>query len=242
MSQITQTTDVLSQRTIEAQPVVFRAPGGPQTPSTRSELAVLDQSQREVEARPLVVVGPRQPVLADALGELFLPGGQRLGAFDIQAGQPLFFGITGVTVSRASANAASDAVYQAVYTATVPGGVMGPNGQFYFVGTIGQTNSASTKAYRLDVNGQQMSQEFTLSTSAALTKLELPWWNKGSEQANEVIFGGAPLGGATTVGVTARAIDTTQDMTVQLMVRWTAPVAGETISLLKGNIMIVPGL
>lgn len=75
MSQITQTTDALSQRIVEAQPVVFRAPGGPQTPSTRSELAVLDQGQREVEARPLVVVGPRQPVLVDEQGRMQRPDG-----------------------------------------------------------------------------------------------------------------------------------------------------------------------
>ena len=79
MSQITQTTDALSQRTVEAQPVVFRAPGGPQTPSTRSELAVLDQSQRELEARPLVVVGPRQPVLVDSAGLMSTPDGRVVG-------------------------------------------------------------------------------------------------------------------------------------------------------------------
>ena len=160
----------------------------------------------------------------------------------LMAGAPLVFGMTGATVTRNSVNGAGDASYAALYTVTVPGGVMGPNGHFELDFAAQQTNSASTKAYRLDINGVQMSQEYTLTTSSTLTKASFQWHNKNSESVNECIFGGNPLGGPSTVVPTARNIDTSADMTVTLSVKWTAAASAEVISILRAKVIIYPGL
>lgn len=75
MSRITKFIDRITGRQDEAQAVVFRGPSGPQTPSTRTEGAVVDETGYEVEPRHLVVVGARQPVLVDSRGQMTNPAG-----------------------------------------------------------------------------------------------------------------------------------------------------------------------
>jgi hypothetical protein len=148
---------------------------------------------------------------------------------------PLVLGVSG-TAASAGANTAENILA----TVTIPGGLMGPNGQLWVYTLWNYTNSANNKTLRVRLGGAGGTQALAITQTTTTQVADLRIIQNAGAQNSQIFFdrGSVPHPGATSVGVnTTAAIDTSA--TTTLVITGQKATAGETLSLVSWSVQLI---
>jgi len=158
-----------------------------------------------------------------------------MGGVILRPSTPLILGVSG-TIASAGANTTENILA----TVTIPGGLMGPNGQLWVYTLWNYTNSANSKTMRVRLNGAGSTQAFAITQTATTQMADLRIIQNAGAQNSQIFFdrGSVPHPGATSVGVnTTAAIDTS--VTTSLVITGQKATAGETLSLVSWSVQLI---
>lgn len=156
---------------------------------------------------------------------------------------PLLIAKSNQTFSRASANTAADNIFGTLYSFTLPGGTMGPNGTLRWEVEVGFTDPATnvtSNGFQLRIGAVGICPEFSNSTSGNLFENRYLEWHNTAAGAQKYRGSFLKQAGSAT-GFTTTAIDTTVDQTIDFACRWSGATSGETLSLLSIRVWVEYG-
>jgi hypothetical protein len=148
-------------------------------------------------------------------------------------GRPVLIAKTNQQITRTSSNTAGDTSFASLYSFTLPGGLMGPNGTLFWEAEVSFTDPAtgvSANGFQLRVGAVGICPEFSATTGGQTNDNRTLAWHNTSESAQKYRASYIKQSGSAA-GFTTTAIDTSVNQTVSFDCRWSAATSAEVLRL-----------